>query len=116
MALDLPDLPPKISLSEKRLTVLLARDKKMFCAFCPELDLVTEMKTPEAALEDILEAMQDYAEEYLEDLDLYRNSPNRAHHLSYIRAIEACKDVWELRMLIEIQMATYTFNQFRRVL
>ena len=41
------------------------------------------------------------AEEYLEDLEIYENSPNRAHHLPYIQAIAACKDVWDIRMLIE---------------
>ena len=100
---DVPDYPPKIALSEKRLTVILARDQDQVCAFCPELDLVAEMETPEAALEDMLEAMQEYAEEYLEDLDLYGKRPNRAHHLPYIKAVAACKDVWDLRMLIEIQ-------------
>lgn len=94
-------LPPKISFFEKRLTIILARDDAMVCAFCPELDLVTEMATPDEALEDMLEAMQDYAGEYLEDLELYENSPNRAHHLPYIQAIAACKDVWDIRMLIE---------------
>ena len=94
---------PKISLSEKRLTVILARDKTLVCAFCPELDLVTEMATPNEALEDMLEAMQDYAAEYLEELEIYQNAPNRGHHLPYIRAIAACKDTWDIRMLIEIQ-------------
>lgn len=95
-------LPPKISFFEKRLTIILARDDAMVCAFCPELDLVTEMATPDEALEDMLESMQDYAEEYLEDLEIYENSPNRAHHLPYILAIAECNDAWDIRMLIEI--------------
>lgn len=95
-------VPPKIALSEKRLTVILAKDEAQYCAYCPELDLVTEMPTIEAAIEDMLEAMQDYAEEFLNDLELYRKSPNRAHHLPYIRMIEACQDTWDLRMMIEI--------------
>ena len=103
MTLDTYKLPPKISLSEKRLTVILARDEALICAFCPELDLVTEMATPNEALEDMLEAMQDYAAEYLEELAIYQNAPNRGHHLPYIQAIAACKDTWDIRMLIEIQ-------------
>ena len=43
MALETSNFAPKISLFEKRLTVILARDGAMVCAFCPELDLVTEM-------------------------------------------------------------------------
>lgn len=88
---------------EKRLTVILAKDEGQVCAFCPELDLVTELQKSEDALDDMLEAMQDYAEEYLEDRELYLKSSNRAHHLPYVQAISACKDVWDLRMLIEIQ-------------
>ena len=95
-------ISPKISLSEKRLTVILARDEALVCAFCPELDLVTEMPTPNEALEDMLEAVQDYAAEYLEELEIYQNSPNRGHHLPYIQAIAACKDAWDIRMLIEV--------------
>lgn len=68
---------------EKKLTVILARDKDGFCAYCPELDLVTEMPAAEEALEDMVEAMEDYSAEYLADLELYANSPNRAHHLPY---------------------------------
>ncbi len=83
--------------------MILARDEGLVCAFCPELDLVTEMATPNEALEDMLEAMQDYAEEYLEELEIYQNCPKRDHHLPYIEAIAACKDAWDIRMLIEIK-------------
>jgi hypothetical protein len=75
--------------AEPLLTVLLAKDHDLYCAKCPELDLVTELPTADAALEDLIEAIQD--------------SPNRAHHLPYIEAIAACKSDWELRTLIEIK-------------
>ena len=94
---------PKIMTFEKRLTVILARDEDQYCAYCPEIDLVTEMPTSEEALEDIVEAMKDYAEEYLNELELYANSPNRAHHLPYIKAIDSCKNDWDIKMLIEVQ-------------
>ncbi len=94
---------PKILTFEKRLTVILARDKDGFCAYCPELDLVTEMPAAEEALEDMVQAMEDYSAEYLADLELYANSPNRAHHLPYIRAIASCKNDWEIKMLLEVQ-------------
>lgn len=94
---------PRILTLEKRLTVILARDEDRYCAYCPELDLVTEMMTPEEALEDIVEAMRDYAEEYLKEFELYSKSPNRAHHLPYVKAIASCKDDWDIKMLIEVQ-------------
>ncbi len=94
---------PKIMVQEKGLSVLLAMDGEKFCAYCPELDLVTEMDTPEEAIEDIIDAIKDYANEYITDFELYSKSPNRAHHLPYIEAIKSCKTDWELRMLIEIK-------------
>lgn len=94
---------PRIMLQEKMLSILLALDGEKYCAFCPELDLVTEMDNPEDAIEDMIEAMKDYAQEYLNEVELYAASPNRAHHLPYIRAISSCKSDWELRMLIEIK-------------
>jgi len=94
---------PKILTYEKRLTVILARDDAGYCAYCPELDLVTEMTTSEEALEDMVEAIKDYAEEYMADLELYANSPNRAHHLPYIKAIVSCNNIWEIKMLLEVQ-------------
>lgn len=94
---------PRIMLQEKVLSILLALDGEKYCAYCPELDLVTEMDTPDEAIEDMIEAIKDYAEEYLEDVEPYSKSPNRAHHLPYIRAISSRKTDWELRMLIEIK-------------
>ena len=86
---------PRIVLSGKRLSILMARDGDQYCAYCPELDLVTEMDTQEEAMADILEAMREYAEEYLQEIALYSVSPNRAHHLPYVKDIVSCKTDWE---------------------
>jgi len=94
---------PWIMVAAPLLTVLLAKDNGHYCAKCPELDLVTELPTADAALEDLIEAIRDYAKEYLRDRDRYATSPNRAHHAPYIEAIAACKTDWELRTLIEIK-------------
>jgi predicted RNase H-like HicB family nuclease len=94
---------PRIMVQERRLSVLLAMDGEKFCAYCPELDLVTEMDTYEETIEDMIEAIKDYANEYVKEINLYSKSPNRAHHLPYIEAIRSCKTDWELRMLIEIK-------------
>jgi Antitoxin of toxin-antitoxin, RelE / RelB, TA system len=89
--------------TEALLTVLLAKDNGHYCANCPELDLVTELPTADAALEDLIEAIRDYAKEYLQDRDRYAISSNSAHHAPYIEAIAACKTDWGLRTLIEIK-------------
>jgi len=92
--------PPRIVVQEKVLTVFLARDGEHICAYCPELDIVTEMPTAELALQDMMEAIREYAEEYMRDFEIYAKSPNRAHHLPYVEAVLACKTDWDLMMLI----------------
>ena len=93
----------KIMVQGKTLSVLVAKDGQEYGAFCPELDLVTEMDTPEGAIEDLIESVKDYADEYTNELELYSKSPNRAHHLPYIEAVKACKTNWDIRMLMEIK-------------
>jgi len=94
---------PRIMIQEKRLSLLIAKEDERFCVYCPELDLVTAMDTYEDAIDDMVEAIRDYASEYMKEFALYSRSPNRAHHLPYIEAVKACKTDWELRMLIEIK-------------
>lgn len=93
----------KIIIQGMTLSVLLVKDEEKYGAFCPELDLVTEMNTPEEAVDDVIKAIKDYADEYINELELYSKSPNRAHHLPYVEAIKACKTDWDIRMLIEIK-------------
>ncbi len=94
---------PKIMVQEKTLSILLAKGDNKYCAFCPELDLVTETDTYEETVDDMIDAIKDYADEYMTDYDLYTKSPNRAHHLPYVEAVSTCKTDWELRMLVEIK-------------
>jgi len=94
---------PLITVSEKKLTILIAKDGKRYCAFCPELDLVAELDTLPETVQDIIEAIRDYAREYLENISLYSKSPNRAHHLPCIKDIASCKDDWELMNFIEVR-------------
>jgi len=94
---------PRIMVLEKRLSLLLAKEDDKFCAYCPELDLATEMDTYAETIGDMIEAIKEYAEEYMADYDLYSKSPNRAHHLPYINAVKSCSTDWELTMLIEIK-------------
>jgi len=94
---------PTLVIRGPLISLILAKDNDMICAYCPELDLITEMPSEEEALNDILEALRDYAEEYKENYNLYRKSPNRAHHWPYIKAILRIKDNWELRKLLDIR-------------
>lgn len=71
----------------EKLTAIIEPSEGVFVASCPELDLATEGATPEKALEDLIEMAADYAEQYIEELELFSKSPNRSGHLPYIMAI-----------------------------
>lgn len=85
------------------LTILLIKDDGRIMAKCPELDLVTEMDTPQQALHAMIEMIQEYAEDYRARESVFVSSPNRAHHKPYIDRVLACRDEWELWELIEIR-------------
>ncbi|MDI6735196.1 MAG: hypothetical protein QME42_03220 [bacterium] len=85
------------------LTVCIFKDNNNFCAKCVELDLVTEMDTPNDTLKAMVEMIKEYAQDYESRKDIFSNSPNRYHHLPYIERINKCKDDWELLEQIEVR-------------
>jgi len=85
------------------LTVFILKDEERYMAKCIELDLVTEMDTPEEALRAIVEMIKEYAEDYKKREELFMKSSNRAHHKPYIEEVLKCKDLWEIYRLIKVQ-------------
>jgi len=75
------------ALIDPHLTAQLEWADGQWCAFCPELDLVTAGDTEEEALMDLAELAVEYAEDYLGDFAFYANSPDRADHLSYVLTV-----------------------------
>lgn len=71
------------------LTAIVEPSDGKYVITCPELDLATEGDTPEAAFEDLVEMVIDYAEQYMEEYDRYSKSPNRAVHASFVQVIHA---------------------------
>ncbi len=95
---------PRIMVLEKRLSLSCSQKKMIeFCAYCPELDLATEMDTYAETIGDMIEAIKEYAEEYMADYDLYSKSPNRAHHLPYIDAVKSCSTDWDRKGTMKIE-------------
>jgi hypothetical protein len=102
--------------AEPILTILVARDGDEYTAYCPELDIAAAMEMPDEAVKVVLALMREYAEDYLSDLEAYARSPNRAHHLPYIRRIAACRDEWQLRQLVAVKYGDIgeIFERLRR--
>lgn len=85
------------------INIYIIKDNDRYMAKCPELDIITEMDTSEAALNSILEMLKEYAEDYKNREELYIKSPNRAHHKPYVDKIMECKDAWALHELIIVK-------------
>ncbi|MDI6791698.1 MAG: hypothetical protein QME81_02355 [bacterium] len=98
-------LLPKFQPSQpvaKKLTLELEYDPEtnQYVAACPELDLATAGDREEEAVEDLVEAIQEYAQDYLERLDLFAGSPNRGAHLPLILLIASCVSIADIRKLL----------------
>lgn len=71
------------------LTAILEPAERAVVASCPELDLVTEADSPDEALADLIDMALDYSEQYMAEFERFSQSPNRAGHAGYIRALRA---------------------------
>lgn len=96
---------PRFPLSQsvaKKLTLELEYDPEthQYVAACPELDLAAAGDREEEAVEDLVEAIKEYAEDYLERLDLFAGSPNRGAHLPLILSIASCASKADIRRLL----------------
>ncbi len=53
------------------LTAIIEPSERRYVIYCPELDLAAEADTPDAALDDLIEMAIDYAEQYVEEFELF---------------------------------------------
>jgi len=98
----LPKFQPSQPLVNKKLTLELEYDPEtqQYVATCPDLDLATAGDGEAEAIEDLVEAMEEYAQDYLERLDLFALSPNRGAHLPLILSIASCASKADIRGLL----------------
>jgi antitoxin YefM len=61
-------------------------------AFFKEIDLVVSAKNKQEAIKLLLNDLKEYAVDYLNNFDLYFNSPNRKSHLPYILHVMLTKE------------------------
>lgn len=70
-----------------------------------DLDIVEKGTTEEEAIELIVEELVDYSHEYLDNFNLYFNSPNRRKHFKYVMNVliqdskEAVKELIKCRAM-----------------
>jgi len=73
-----------------------------YVSVCPELDLAISGNTRKEAIDNLLEAMIEYAEDYLDRLDIFVRSPNRGSHLPFILLISSCASKEDILELLNI--------------
>jgi predicted RNase H-like HicB family nuclease len=83
--------------------VVVFKDDNQYTAFCPEFNLAIAQNSPEEAIEDIILATKEYAEDYMNNFEVYSKSSNRKHHLPLIQHISELKDDWEIREMIDVR-------------
>ncbi|MCD2138742.1 hypothetical protein [Salinicoccus halitifaciens] len=68
-----------------------------------EFDLVENGETEETALDLLTDELLEYAEDYMDNFNMYFNSPNRQSHFPYIMNILSQDNKESLRSLIRCQ-------------
>ena len=67
------------------------------------LDLLANGDTYEATVEDIVIQAQEYADDYLNDINLYHRDPERKNHLPLLILISKARSKDEIRNLLGLQ-------------
>ena len=70
------------------------------------LDLAGNGFTPEEAINNVIQDLKVYAEEYFSRLELYSNAPNRRGHLPYVSKITHAKNDEEIRDMLDLTLHT----------
>ncbi|MGB9859746.1 MAG: exoribonuclease R [Moorellaceae bacterium] len=67
-----------------------------------ELDIAVNAENLEEALDELVEELKLYAQDYLDRAQLFLNAPNRRHHLPYVLRIALCNSDEEVKGLVEV--------------
>lgn len=75
----------KLLLAAYRFNVVLTNeDDNTFTAELEDFDLFSNESTKELALSQLAKELIEYAEDYMNDIQLYYNAPNRKPHFPYV--------------------------------
>lgn len=65
-----------------------------------QLDIVVNEKTKEKAIHSLAEELIEYAKEYIDNIQLYYNAPNRRSHLGYVLNVLLQESIEDVKNLI----------------
>lgn len=67
-----------------------------------ELDIAVNAPSLEEAVNELVQELKLYAQDYLDRAQLFLNTPNRRHHLPYILRVALCNSDEEVKGLVEV--------------
>jgi predicted RNase H-like HicB family nuclease len=96
---------PKFHASQsvkKQFTLELEHDPEtdQYIAACSELDIAVAGDSEAEAIDELVEAMEEYAEDYLERLSVFASSPNRSVHFPLVLIIARCTSSDDIKQLL----------------
>ncbi len=88
---------------DRRLTMKVTREKdRSWTLILEPFSLAVNAASKEQAIDELVNDMRTYAEEYIEHRAIYLQSPNRKKHLPLVIQILLCSSDAELKELISI--------------
>ena len=70
------------------------------------LDLYANADNEDAAINELIQEMKDYANDYLDRASFFLQSPNRRDHFPYVLRISLCQSDQEIRQMLEVKHAS----------
>lgn len=67
-----------------------------------QLDIAVNAPSLEQAMDELVQELKIYAQDYLDRAQLFLNAPNRRHHLPYVLRIALCGSDEEIKALVEV--------------
>lgn len=99
-----------IALSQEQLDALLNNcqfnvrffneEDRSITASLEEIDLIANSNSREEVLLELAEQLQNYAEDYFHDFQLFYGSPNRRHHFPYVLRVAIQDNIEGIRSLL----------------
>ncbi|KAB2952138.1 hypothetical protein F9B85_10015 [Heliorestis acidaminivorans] len=89
-------------LAQHRFSIVFTKEADgTYSGSLKEIDLVANAENLESLKETLAEDLIEYADEYMENFELYSRSPNRKNHLPYILHVLTQSDLEHVKGLID---------------
>lgn len=80
----------------------IAEDDGSIILALDEIELYVNADTTEKAIEELIQDIKNYAQDYIQRPQLFLNAPNRRSHFPYILRVLLCDNDDEIKSLLEV--------------